>query len=196
MNLRERLLANYNSHVLHARDVDPFKLALIKIIGRIDPQRCNIPLVIASTEDWAWFQLAMVRINHARLISSKYLIQTSKDRRRGCLSEGFCTVAFSIQKIAFRAGRKAPKGYLGTSPPYMWPFRASKCSRDWTSPFLTGSKSVAALYDIPELQVEAVHLAVALSYYGLLRVPIKAESSDVEIRECSSLWSPRLLNRV
>ena len=62
LNLRERLVANYNSHLLHARDVDPFKLALIKVIGRIDPQRRNIPLVIASTEDWAWFQLAMVRI--------------------------------------------------------------------------------------------------------------------------------------
>jgi nuclear pore complex protein Nup93 len=53
-------MANFNSHVLHAREVDPFKLALFRIIGRIDAQRRNIPLVIASTEDWAWFQLIMV----------------------------------------------------------------------------------------------------------------------------------------
>lgn len=58
--MRERLVAVFNSHILHARDVDPFKLALFRIIGRIDAQRRNIPLVIGSTEDWAWFQLIMV----------------------------------------------------------------------------------------------------------------------------------------
>lgn len=56
-------MANFNSHVLHAREVDPFKLALFRIIGRIDAQRRNIPLVIASTEDWAWFQLVLVSVN-------------------------------------------------------------------------------------------------------------------------------------
>jgi nuclear pore complex protein Nup93 len=53
-------MANFNSHVLHAREVDPFKLALFRIIGRIEAQKRNIPLAIASTEDWAWFQLVMV----------------------------------------------------------------------------------------------------------------------------------------
>lgn len=55
-------MANFNSHVLHAREVDPFKLALFRIIGRIGAQMRNIPLVIASTEDWAWFHLIMVCI--------------------------------------------------------------------------------------------------------------------------------------
>ena len=43
-------------------------------------------------------------------------------------------------------------------------------------------QAVAALYEIPELQIEAIHLAIALSYYGLLRVPSRTEASDVEIR--------------
>jgi nuclear pore complex protein Nup93 len=40
---------------------------------------------------------------------------------------------------------------------------------------------VASLYHHQELQVEAVHLAIALAYYGLLRVPSRIEASEVEI---------------
>lgn len=43
--------------------------------------------------------------------------------------------------------------------------------------------AVAALYSNPEFHVEAVHLAVALAYYGLLRVPLRSEASEVEIRK-------------
>ena len=63
-NLRDRLLANYNSHILHAPNVDPFKLALFKLIGRIDPHRRQVPMAIQNTEDWIWFQLAMVCVEH------------------------------------------------------------------------------------------------------------------------------------
>jgi nuclear pore complex protein Nup93 len=41
--------------------------------------------------------------------------------------------------------------------------------------------AVASLYSHQELQVEAVHLAIALAYYGLLRVPSRSEASEVEI---------------
>ena len=41
--------------------------------------------------------------------------------------------------------------------------------------------AVASLYSHQELQVEAVHLAIALAYYGLLKAPSRAEASEVEI---------------
>jgi nuclear pore complex protein Nup93 len=47
--------------MLHASTADPFKLALYKLIGKIDPQRRSVPQVTVTTEDWLWFQLAMVR---------------------------------------------------------------------------------------------------------------------------------------
>jgi len=50
----------------------------------------------------------------------------------------------------------------------------------WSLNFL---QAVAALYEHAELQVEAVHLAIALAYYGLLRVPGREDMSDVDIRE-------------
>ncbi|KAF8323007.1 nucleoporin-interacting protein NIC96 [Cantharellus anzutake] len=166
LNLRERLLANYNSHVLHARDVDPFKLALIKLIGRIDPQRRNIPLVIASTEDWAWFQLAMASFRYRFRIDEEAV--SLKD---------FAQSLLTYKKSHFEPEGKPRRG--------IWACLLLICG--------LFEQAVAALYEIPELQVEAVHLAISLSYYGLLRVPSKAESSDVEILITSPV-RPAMLN--
>jgi nuclear pore complex protein Nup93 len=41
------------------------------------------------------------------------------------------------------------------------------------------AQAVAALWDHPETEVEAIHLAIALSYHGLLRVSSKADMSDM-----------------
>ncbi len=45
--------------MLHSTSVDPFKLALYKLMGKLDPSKRNVPLVTTTTEDWLWFQLAM-----------------------------------------------------------------------------------------------------------------------------------------
>lgn len=47
--------------MLHSSTTDPFKLALYKIMGKIDPARRSVAQVTVTTEDWLWFQLAMVR---------------------------------------------------------------------------------------------------------------------------------------
>lgn len=51
--------------------------------------------------------------------------------------------------------------------------------------------AVAAMYGNPSTQVEAIHLAIALAYYGLLRVPSKNEASEVEIGEFLFYFTPR-----
>ncbi|KAF8885239.1 Nup93/Nic96-domain-containing protein [Gymnopilus junonius] len=57
---RDHLQAVYNAHMLHSSTADPFKLALYKLMGKLEPQRRSVPLVTTTTEDWLWFQLAMV----------------------------------------------------------------------------------------------------------------------------------------
>jgi nuclear pore complex protein Nup93 len=47
-------------------------------------------------------------------------------------------------------------------------------------------RAVAALWEHQETEVEAVHLAIALSYHGLLRVPSRAETSDMTPCKSSS----------
>jgi hypothetical protein len=61
---RDHLQSTYNGHMLmygNAQSrVDPFKIALYKLMGRLEPQRRTVEGVTATTEDWLWFQLAMV----------------------------------------------------------------------------------------------------------------------------------------
>ena len=46
--------------MLHSSTADPFKLALYKLMGKIDPARRSVQNVTVTTEDWLWFQLCMV----------------------------------------------------------------------------------------------------------------------------------------
>jgi len=57
---RDHLQSTYNGHMLHSSTTDPFKLALYKLMGKIDPPKRTVPDVTVTTEDWLWFQLAMV----------------------------------------------------------------------------------------------------------------------------------------
>lgn len=59
---RDHLQSTYNGHMLHSSTTDPFKLALYKLMGKIDPSKRTVPDVTVTTEDWLWFQLAMVRV--------------------------------------------------------------------------------------------------------------------------------------
>ncbi|PLW37232.1 hypothetical protein PCASD_15347 [Puccinia coronata f. sp. avenae] len=75
--LRDQFLAEYNQRTRevsgaeggfgagssHATttNVDPFKHAVYKIIGRIEIQSKNVPVAIASMEDWIWLQLVLVK---------------------------------------------------------------------------------------------------------------------------------------
>ena len=53
-------------------------------------------------------------------------------------------------------------------------------------------KAVAALWEHQETEIEAVHLAIALLYHGLLRVPSRAETSDMTPRKCAILSTLKL----
>lgn len=51
--------------MLHSATADPFKLALYKLMGKLEPSRRSVPHVTTTTEDWLWFQLAMVIIRYS-----------------------------------------------------------------------------------------------------------------------------------
>lgn len=47
---------------------------------------------------------------------------------------------------------------------------------------------------MPDTKVEAVHLAIALAYHGLLRIPPRAETPEYDIRTWSSFVTFRKFN--
>ncbi|KAG8834375.1 hypothetical protein FRC17_009050 [Serendipita sp. 399] len=155
---RNLLQAAYNSHILHSPTTDPFKLALFKVIGKLDPARRAVPLVTSTTEDWLWFQLAM--------------LDEEENGGLRALSE----VLLGYGERHFEGTTKGKKG--------MWARVLLICGQF--------ERAVAALYENPDLQVDSVHFAIALAYYGLLRVPSKAESSDVDILSTTSSGQPAL----
>lgn len=53
---------DFNSHVRNNANVDQFKYALYKIIGRFELARKSLK-VASTTEDWMWLQLSLVREN-------------------------------------------------------------------------------------------------------------------------------------
>ncbi|KAI5989751.1 nucleoporin-interacting protein NIC96 [Pisolithus albus] len=152
---RDYLQSVYNAHMLHAATTDPFKLALYKLMGRLEPSRRSVPHVTATTEDWLWFQLAMV-----------------DEEEEGGL-RGLTEVLLSYGEHHFEGNKKG-----------VWASVLLMCGQF--------ERAVAALWEHPETEVEAVHLAIALAYHGLLRVPPRAETSDLSPLTISPVHPPAL----
>lgn len=142
---RDHLQATYNAHMLHSSTADPFKLALYKLMGKIEPSRRSVPQVTTTTEDWLWFQLAMV-----------------DEEEEGGL-RALADVLLGYGEHHFDGPQGSRRGA-------------------WAGVLLMSGqfeRAVAALWEHPETEVEAIHLGIALAYYGLLRVPSRAETSDL-----------------
>ncbi|KZW02374.1 NIC-domain-containing protein [Exidia glandulosa HHB12029] len=147
-SMRDRLLSAYNSHVLHAPTTDPFKLALYKLIGKLDPTKRTVAFVTGGIEDWMWFQLAMV------------------DEEDGGIGlKELTDVVLGYGERYFEPPKSNLKG--------MWARVLLLCG--------AFEQAVAALNEKAEFQVEATHLAIALAYHGLLRVPERFEATDGDI---------------
>ncbi|KAG6850171.1 hypothetical protein H0H93_016851 [Arthromyces matolae] len=153
---RDHLQTVYNAHMLHSATADPFKLALYKLMGKLEPSRRTVQLVTTTTEDWMWFQLAMV-----------------DEEEEGGLR--------TLSDVLLGYGERH--------------FDANQQKGVWASVLLMCGqfeRAVAALWEHQETEVEAVHLAIGLAYHGLLRVPSRAETSDLTPLSLSPVSPPAL----
>jgi len=58
--LKDQLNNDFNSHIRSNPNVDQYKYALYKLVGRLELGRKNVK-VASTTEDWMWYQLSLVR---------------------------------------------------------------------------------------------------------------------------------------
>ncbi|EJD55704.1 nucleoporin-interacting protein NIC96 [Auricularia subglabra TFB-10046 SS5] len=156
--MRDRLLSAYNSHILHSPTTDPYKLALYKLIGKLEPTKRTVPFVTGGIEDWMWFQLAMT------------------DEEDGLGLKDLTEVVLGYGERYFEPPKSNNRG--------MWARVLLLCG--------AFEQAVAALNDKPEFQVEATHLAIALAYHGLLRVPERFEASEGDVLVLSPVSPPSL----
>ncbi|KAJ7019379.1 nucleoporin-interacting protein NIC96 [Mycena alexandri] len=159
--IRDQLQSVYNAHMLHSSTADPFKLALYKLMGKLEPSRRSVAHVTATTEDWLWFQLAMV----------------DEDEDGGL--RGLAEVLLGYGERQF----DGPPNQQG-SRRGVWAGVLLMCGQF--------ERAVAALWEHQETEIEAVHLAIALAYHGLLRVPSRAETSDMTPLSLSPASPPAL----
>lgn len=124
--------------------VDPYRMACYKIIGRCDLSRRRLDGVKQTVEDWMWLQFSLAR---------------EDDRAEEVAGDvfGLEDIQTDIQEIGqrvFTKGNEGPGGY-GTY---------------FLLQILGGMFEQAVHYLGTYVPVTAVHFAIALSYYGLLRV--------------------------
>jgi len=154
--LHDRLHTEFNQRIkfLDASS-DPFKHAVYKLIGRCDLSRRSLPEILPLAEDWMWLQLVLCsEINDA---SQPLYEQLSLDH---------------LQRTLLQYGPRHfnPKG-TNPGPYYQFLMMVGLFER-----------SVHYMYQFQPM--DAVHVAITLSYYGLLRV-VSTQSADNNLRETS-----------
>lgn len=166
-SIRDRLFTDYNSRFRAvAQDaVDPFKLALYKLIGRFEPRK-RFPAALASnSENWLWLQLAVVR--EPPVTEGNTFLGLAEDTRiTGRDSHTLGSLASTV--ITYGEAHFDPKG----TSPYTY----------FQLLLLVGQfeRAINFLYSRPATQIEAVQFAIALTYYGLLRVPPADKTSQLD----------------
>ncbi|KAG0247598.1 hypothetical protein BG011_001242, partial [Mortierella polycephala] len=148
--MQERLLADFNQRIRYSSDtVDPYKLTLYKIIGRCELNKRTTP-VIGALEDFIWLQLSMIREP-----KSDTMPQDKYD-----LAD-FQALVLKYGSNYFNPNNNNPLQY----------FQVLIYSQQFERAihYLSSSKSYT---------LETVHIAIALTYYGLLRIPSVHRVSD------------------
>ncbi|KAK9471217.1 Nup93/Nic96-domain-containing protein [Dipodascopsis tothii] len=147
-DLAERLLAEFNHHIrlFDPKTDDPYKFALYKLIGRCELSRKNMPEVITQIEDWMWAQLVLV---HEGAPSNDVFGSSGA-------SDKYTLLDLQRMLVNFGARHFNPRGNNPVSYFLML--------------LLSGQYERAVHYLYKFYPVDAVHYAIALVYYGCLRV--------------------------
>ena len=141
--LSDRMNVEFSQRFRHGIDnVDPYKFALYKIIGRCELQKKASPEVLTVVEDWMWYQLCLVQVPEG-------------DRDTGAL-ERFSLL--DLQQLIVKFG---PRHFSPKSANQLVYFQIL---------LLSGQYAVAIQFIAQTYWTDAVHFAAILSYYGLLRV--------------------------
>ncbi|GMM33257.1 linker nucleoporin [Saccharomycopsis crataegensis] len=141
-SLQNSIQQEFNTNIKNNDLVDPYRYAVYKIIGKCDLSKKSIPKIFASTEDWLWTNFMLINErNQDYLELSKYESYT----------------LFDFQKNLIQYGAAYFNG-SSNFPTYIHVL------------LLGGLFELAVKYAFSIGELEAVHLAIGLAYYGLLRM--------------------------
>lgn len=149
---QDRINTDYQqrSRIAPENTLDPYRMACYKVIGRCELSKRCIDGISQGVEDWIWLQFALAReVNRAEEAANEvYGLEEVRDTIR------------EIGQRHFLKGSEGPGGY-GT---YFFLL------------VLGGLFEQAVTYLYSHSYISAVHFAIALDFYGLLRVADSFES--------------------
>jgi nuclear pore complex protein Nup93 len=136
--------------------LDPYRMAVYKIVGRCDLSKRSIDSISQTVDDWIWLQFALAR-------------ESNRMEEVAAEVYGLDNVRETIREIGqkhFTRGSESNKNF-GT---YFY------------LQILGGMFESAVAYLYTHSYVSAVHFAIALDYYGLIRVA-DFNASETEFRK-------------
>lgn len=157
---RSSINAEYHKRIKDAPEdtLDPYRLACYKIIGRCDLSRKVLEGIRTDEEDWLWLQYSLAR-------------EVNKNEEMADDVFGLAEIRATMTDIGKRHFSQTAENPGGFTLFFFMQILAGMYEQ-----------AVAWLYT--HNHVAAVHFAIALDYYGLLRV---ADLSATELRKLLSL---------
>ncbi|KAK4240280.1 Nup93/Nic96-domain-containing protein [Achaetomium macrosporum] len=153
--MQDRCASEYNQRIRNAPEgsIDPFRMACYKIIGRCDLSNRSLEGLQTDVNDWIWLQFNLAR-------------ETDRSLELAGESYGLAELQTSIREIGLKHFPKTPAEDTNGSFGMFFYLQV-----------LSGMFEQAIAYLYPFSYVDAVHFAIALTYYGLLR-PADAQLVD------------------
>ncbi|KAK4186577.1 Nup93/Nic96-domain-containing protein [Podospora australis] len=145
--VQDRCTNEYNQRIRNAPEgsIDPFRMACYKIIGRCDVSNRSLDGLQTDVNDWVWLQFNLAR-------------EADRSTELAGESYGLAELQSSIREIGQKHFPKTPADDTNGSFGMFFYLQV-----------LAGMFEQAVAYMYPFSYVDAVHFAIALSYYGLLR---------------------------
>lgn len=167
--MQDRCMSEYNQRIRNAPEgsIDPFRMACYKIIGRCDLTNRSLDGLQTDVNDWIWLQFNLAR-------------ETDRSLELAGESYGLTELQTSIREIGLKHFPKTLAEDTNGSFGMFFYLQV-----------LSGMFEQAIAYLYPFSYVDAVHFAIALSYYGLLR-PADAQSTANELLSHNTRSQPQI----
>ena len=149
--------------------IDPFRMACYKVIGRIELANRNLEGLNTDINDWIWLQFNLAR-------------EGDKTIEMAGESYGLAELQASIKEIGLKHFPKSTSDDSSSTGGFGMFFYLQ---------VLSGMFEDAIGYLYPFSYVDAVHFAIALEYYGLLR-PSDPMTSPNDLRSHSLKNRPQI----
>ncbi|AEO71700.1 72672ce4-5352-439c-b311-521df1295638 [Thermothielavioides terrestris] len=168
--MQDRCTSEYNQRIRNAPEgsIDPFRMACYKIIGRCDLSNRSLEGLQTDVNDWIWLQFNLAR-------------ETDRSVELAGESYGLAELQASIREIGLKHFPKTPAEDANGSFGMFFYLQV-----------LSGMFEQAIAYLYPFSYVDAVHFAVALTYYGLLRPADALSAAGNELLSHNTRSQPQI----